>query len=86
MGVIGDAVTEVLRIDSSLIEPAASMLSSAAAGYLKGIAKLESRLVILLNLDRVLSAVEKDGLLCMEETEAVPTSQGELTESGGAAG
>lgn len=85
VGVIVDAVTEVLRIEASLIEPASSMITSAAAYYLKGIAKLETKLVILLNLDRVLSAVEKDGLLSMEETEEELSANRKNTEAGGEA-
>ena len=54
-GVIVDAVTEVLRVDKSDIEPPSSMIASGNADYLKGIAKLSDRLIILLDLHKLLS-------------------------------
>ncbi len=55
VGVIVDAVTEVLRIPISSIEPPSSMVSSVDSDYLRGIAKLESRLIILLDMTKVLA-------------------------------
>lgn len=59
IGVIVDAVTEVLRIDSDWVEPPSSVITSADSEYLLGIAKLEDRLIILLDLERVLTSDEK---------------------------
>ncbi len=58
VGVIVDAVTEVLRIPLSSIEPSSSMVSSVDSDYLRGIAKLESRLIILLEMGKVLAMME----------------------------
>jgi len=55
-GVIVDAVTEVLRVSNTAIDPPSSMVSQGNSEYLRGIAKLEDRLIILLDLDRLLSA------------------------------
>lgn len=55
VGVIVDAVTEVLRIPVSAIEPPSAMVAGVDSDYLRGIAKLESRLIILLDLNKVLS-------------------------------
>ena len=55
-GVIVDAVTEVLRVSNTAIDPPSSMVSQGNSDYLRGIAKLEDRLIILLDLDRLLSA------------------------------
>lgn len=55
LGVIVDAVTEVLRIPVSSIEPPSAMVSGLDSDYIKGIAKLENRLIILLDLNKVLS-------------------------------
>lgn len=55
VGVIVDAVTEVLRINVSSIEPPSAMVSGVDADYIKGIAKLPSRLIILVDLNKVLS-------------------------------
>ncbi len=54
-GVIVDAVTEVLRVPNSSIEPPSGMIAHSNAEYLKGIAKLSDRLIILLDLHKLLS-------------------------------
>lgn len=61
IGLIVDAVTEVLRIATSAIQPPKSVIASGNADYLMGIAKLEGRLIILLDLKRVLSAQDFSG-------------------------
>ncbi len=58
VGVIVDAVTEVLRIPISSIEPPSSMVSSVDSDYLRGIAKLESKLIILLDMSKVLTMMD----------------------------
>ena len=63
IGVIVDAVTEVLRISADSVEPPTSVITSADSDYLLGIAKLESRLIILLDLESVLSKEEKETLV-----------------------
>jgi purine-binding chemotaxis protein CheW len=58
-GLIVDSVSEVLRIPTSTIEPAPPMSSNISSRFIKGIAKLENRLIILIDLDRLLGeAVE----------------------------
>ncbi len=58
VGVMVDAVTEVLRIPLSSIEPPSAMVSSVDSNYLRGIAKLESRLIILLDMSKVLAMMD----------------------------
>ncbi|MDY6912354.1 MAG: chemotaxis protein CheW [Chloroflexota bacterium] len=66
IGIIVDAVTEVLRIASESVEPPSSVITTAGSpDYLLGIAKLESKMIILLDLDKVLSneqSVELSGI------------------------
>ena len=58
-GLIVDSVSEVLRILTNTIEPAPPMSSNISSQFIKGIAKLENRLIILIDLDRLLGeAVE----------------------------
>lgn len=54
IGMIVDGVSEVLRIPLDSIEPPPSMVHGVDAAYLRGVAILDSRLVILLNLEKVL--------------------------------
>ena len=54
VGVIVDAVTEVLRVSGASVEPPSSVITTAGSDYLIGIAKLESMLIILLDLEKAL--------------------------------
>ena len=62
IGVVVDAVTEVLRISSESVEPLSSVITTADSEYLLGIAKLDDKMVILLELESVLSDEEKSAL------------------------
>ena len=59
VGMVVDSVSEVLRLSTSNVEPAPEIISSKIrADYLKGVGKLDDRLLILLDLERVLSGDE----------------------------
>jgi purine-binding chemotaxis protein CheW len=62
IGMVVDAVNEVLRISADSVEPPSSVVSTAEADYIMGIAKLDSKLIILLNLGKVLSMQEQETL------------------------
>ena len=62
VGVIVDAVSEVLRISDELIEPLPPMVNSVNSVFLKGIVRLENRLIILLELGKVLDLSEQQVL------------------------
>ncbi len=70
LGVIVDAVSEVLRLEGDRIEPPSPYIVSLDTQYITGIARLEDRLVILLDLNRVLHAHERDELDRLEERVA----------------
>jgi purine-binding chemotaxis protein CheW len=59
IGVIVDAVNEVLRIFSDSVEPPSSVITTADSDYLMGIAKVDDKLLILLDQESVLSAEER---------------------------
>lgn len=59
VGMIVDAVSEVLRVPSELIEPAPSMTTSSRANFITGIAKLNDLLVILLDMSKILTTDEQ---------------------------
>ena len=63
IGVIVDAVTEVLRIASDSVEPPSAVITTFDSTYLLGIAKLEDRLIILLDLQSVLSEDHQEALV-----------------------
>jgi purine-binding chemotaxis protein CheW len=59
VGIIVDSVSEVLRVSTATIEPPSPVVAGIDSEYLQGIAKLPERLVILLDLDRVLAREER---------------------------
>jgi purine-binding chemotaxis protein CheW len=62
VGLIVDAVSEVLRVTSDMIEPPSTLVTTADSTFLRGVAKLEERLVLLLDLSRILSSNEDAAL------------------------
>jgi purine-binding chemotaxis protein CheW len=54
VGLIVDAVSEVMAIEQASIENAQSVVSGVAANYLDGVGKLDNRLLILLNLEAII--------------------------------
>lgn len=55
VGIIVDAVSEVLRISRDQIAPPPPTVCSQGREYLTGLAKLDKRLLILLDVDRLLT-------------------------------
>lgn len=53
VGFVVDAVTEVLRVDDSAIEAAPESAAGVAAEFIKGIGKVDDRLIIVLDLEKV---------------------------------
>lgn len=70
VGLIVDAVEEVQTIPAGVVEPAPELVTAVDSAYLRGIAKLGERLVILLDLDRVLTIGEQESLAEAAETDA----------------
>jgi purine-binding chemotaxis protein CheW len=58
-GIIVDAVKEVLRVPEDLIEPPPPIATTADSSYLVGIANVNNRFVILLDLSLILITEEK---------------------------
>ncbi len=62
VGVMVDGVSEVLRISDETIEPLPPMVNSVNSDFLKGIVRLEDRLIILLEVEKVLNLEEQKSL------------------------
>ncbi len=62
VGFIVDSVSEVLRFSKNDVDPTPDLISGIGNEYITGIAKLEDRLLILLDLEKVLTVEEKETL------------------------
>jgi purine-binding chemotaxis protein CheW len=68
IGFIVDSVNEVLRIPANLTEAPPDMVSGIDSEYIKSVGKLEDRLLILIDIQKV---IQKNELKKVEEIEAV---------------
>lgn len=59
IGFVVDEVTEVARISKSMVEPTPPLVGSIGQEYILGICKYDDRLIILLDIDRVVYEGEK---------------------------
>lgn len=62
VGFVVDAVSEVLRIKESTVEPPPAVVAGVGSEYMRGVGKLEDRLLILLDLDKLLNQHELNSL------------------------
>ncbi|GIV61228.1 MAG: chemotaxis protein CheW [Rhodothermaceae bacterium] len=68
IGFMMDAVREVIRVSRDVIEPPPELTLGIDTHYISGVAKLDDRLLILLELEEVLSAEE---LQATQQTRSV---------------
>jgi purine-binding chemotaxis protein CheW len=62
VGLVVDGVSEVLRVPADAVEPPSAVVTTADSAYLRGVAKLDERLVLLLDLSRILTQGEQGEL------------------------
>ncbi|MEK6791533.1 MAG: chemotaxis protein CheW [Deltaproteobacteria bacterium] len=62
VGLKVDGVSEVLRINADTVEPPPALVTNIESDYIKGVGKLDNRLLILLDVSKILSRSEKDAL------------------------
>jgi purine-binding chemotaxis protein CheW len=58
VGMIVGSVSEVLRVSSGAVESSPTLAADVSAAYLQGVVKQDNRLIILLDLTKVLSLEE----------------------------
>lgn len=58
VGLIVDAANDVVDIPNNVIEPPPVVVGGIESDYLRGVAKMDKRLLILLNLDKALNVKE----------------------------
>lgn len=66
VGFIVDAVKEVLRIPTSIIEPPPQLATGIDSDFIRAVGKLDDRLLILIDLEKVLTEQDKEQLKTVE--------------------
>ncbi len=66
IGMIVDSVSEVLRLGKNEIDSTPEIVSNLETKYIRGVGKLKDRLLILLDLNRILKPGEVEELSRME--------------------
>jgi purine-binding chemotaxis protein CheW len=59
IGMVVDSVSEVLRIPVEQIEDAPDLVAGADTEYIRGVGKMGDRLIIMLDLARIITGTEK---------------------------
>jgi purine-binding chemotaxis protein CheW len=54
LGILVDGVSQVIKVPAKSVAPAPEEVLSSSADYITGVARLEARLIILLDLEKVL--------------------------------
>ncbi|QGT99573.1 Positive regulator of CheA protein activity (CheW) [Candidatus Syntrophocurvum alkaliphilum] len=62
IGVIVDEVSEVLRLSAENIEETTDVIGGVSSDYINGIAKVDKRLIVLLELENVFNKIENEEL------------------------
>ena len=68
IGMIVDSVQEVLRIPGSSVEACPDIATSVGQDYIRGVAKLEDRLLLFLDISKIAAEVQA---VTMAETDAL---------------
>ena len=66
VGIIVDGVSEVLNLPIENVEEAPEMIAGVGTEYISGVGKVADRLIILLDLQKVISTQEKQELESLE--------------------
>jgi purine-binding chemotaxis protein CheW len=62
VGMIVDGVSEVLTVPQQAVEPSPAITTTVDSSFITGIAKIDQRLVILLDLAKILTVEEQASL------------------------
>ncbi len=69
VGLTVDNVSEILRIQEKEIDPPPPIIAGISRKYIKGIAKMDKRLIIILDIEKILSEGEKEQLASLVSNE-----------------
>lgn len=63
VGILVSSVTEILRVPGENMENAPSAGGNMNAEYIAGVAKVDNRLIVVLELEKIFSETEKEGIV-----------------------
>lgn len=69
LGLVVDSVTEVMRVPETAVSEPPAYIRGLAAEFVRGIVRMEARLVVLIDIERILSSQER---IALETAELVP--------------
>lgn len=70
LGFIVDRVNEVLRVNSNIVEPTPALTCGIDSDYVRGVGKMDDRLLILLDLDRLFQQDDIEALKQVKQAAA----------------
>lgn len=62
IGLIVDSVTDVISLDKKNISPPPEIVKGISSQFIKGVGKLDDRLILLIDLDTILTVAERISL------------------------
>jgi purine-binding chemotaxis protein CheW len=68
MGMVVDSASQVVRIPADQIDPPPPVVGGFSQEFITGVGKMEDKLVILLNIDAILTVDEKQELGALDES------------------
>ena len=74
IGILVDAVNEVTRVTDDQIEPPTTSVTGIDNEFITGLVKFDDRLVILLDIERLLTTDESQSLATMAHSPLAPAS------------
>lgn len=66
IGMVVDSVSEIIRLPREDIEPPPPIVAGIEAAYIEGVGKMDKRLIILLNIEKILTEREKEEIKGIE--------------------
>lgn len=60
IGFIVDEASQTIKIDEDQVDPASSISASVDMKYIDGVGKVDNRLIILINLEKILTEEERE--------------------------
>lgn len=70
VGLAVDAVSQVMKIPLEAVSPPPSTIAGLVGAHLTGVAKVEERMVLLLDIDRLLTAAQSGELASLDPAAA----------------